>query len=68
MSMTITLNGEKLTFDQVSTVGDLLALIGLAGKPVVVELNQRALFPREVSASPIAEGDVIEIVQVTAGG
>jgi sulfur carrier protein len=68
MSMTITLNGEKRTFDQVSTVGDLLALIGLAGKPVVVELNQRALFPREVSASPIAEGDVIEIVQVTAGG
>ena len=65
---TITLNGEKREVENVATMSDLLGLIGLAGKPVVVEHNQQALFPREISTAPVADGDVIEIVQVTAGG
>ena len=65
---TITLNGEKRVVENVSTVGDLLDVIGLAGKPVVVEHNQQALFPREIATSPVSDGDLIEIVQVTAGG
>lgn len=66
--MTIILNGEKREFASIATVGDLLQQIGLGGKPVVVEQNKRALFPREIPASPVVDGDVIEIVQVTAGG
>ena len=66
--MTITLNGEKREIAGVATIGDLLQQIGLGGKPVVVEQNQRALFPREIQAAPVSDGDVIEIVQVTAGG
>jgi sulfur carrier protein len=54
--------------ENVSTVGDLLDVIGLAGKPVVVEHNQQALFPREIATAPVSDGDLIEIVQVTAGG
>lgn len=65
--MKITLNGEP-TDTQATTIGGLLDQIGLNGKPVVVEHNQRALFPREIAATLIADGDVIEIVQVTAGG
>jgi sulfur carrier protein len=65
---TITLNGEKRVVENVSTVGDLLDVIGLAGKPVVVEHNQQALFPREIATAPVSDGDLIEIVQVTAGG
>ena len=42
--------------------------LGLTGKPVVVELNQRALFPRELASTPLHEGDVLELVQITAGG
>jgi sulfur carrier protein len=66
--MTITLNGEKREFASIATVGDLLQHIGLGGKPVVVEQNERALFPREIAGAPVRDGDVIEIVQVTAGG
>jgi sulfur carrier protein len=66
--MTITLNGEKREFSGVATIADVLEQIGLGGKPVVVEQNQRALFPREIQAAPVVDGDVIEIVQVTAGG
>lgn len=64
----ITLNGEKREFSSLQTIGELLEQIGLGGRPVVVEHNQRALFPREISAAPVNDGDVIEIVQVTAGG
>lgn len=66
--MNITLNGEKRDAADAKTIGDLLQQIGLGGKPVVVEHNQRALFPREIPSAAISDGDVIEIVQVTAGG
>ena len=67
-AMTITLNGDKREFEKVRTLADVLRQIGLEGKPVVVEQNKRALFPREIPGAPVADGDVIEIVQVTAGG
>jgi len=66
--MQITLNGAKRAFDAPLTIRDLLAAVGLAGKPVVVEQNQAALLPRELDTATVAEGDVIEVVQITAGG
>jgi sulfur carrier protein len=42
--------------------------VDLAGKPVVVEHNQTALLPREIATTVVNDGDVIEIVQITAGG
>ena len=66
--MTITLNGEARAIESLRTLGDLLAQLGLAEKPVVVEHNKRALVPREIAATPVSDGDVIEIVQITAGG
>lgn len=66
--MNITLNGEKKEIAGLTNMGELLERIGFGGKPVVVEQNQRALFPREIPTSPVSDGDVIEIVQVTAGG
>lgn len=68
IAMTITLNGHKKEITGVTTIGSLLEQIGFGGKPVVVEQNQRALFPREIPTAPVGDGDVIEIVQVTAGG
>jgi thiamine biosynthesis protein ThiS len=66
--MTITLNGKKREFPEALTLSDLLEAVGLAGKPVVVEKNQHALLPREIATAGVEEGDVIEIVQITAGG
>lgn len=66
--MTITLNGQKHTAASPSTILELLATLGLAGHPVVVEHNQLALLPREHATVPVNDGDVIEIVQITAGG
>lgn len=66
--MQITLNGEKRTFDAPLTIRGLLDMLGLGGKPVVVEQNQAALLPRELDSACVSDGDVIEVVQITAGG
>jgi sulfur carrier protein len=66
--MTLTVNGQTRSFDSVTTIADLLESLGLTGKPVVVEHNQIALLPREIPTTPVTEGDIIEIVQITAGG
>lgn len=65
--MTITLNGTSQD-TAAATVTDLLHSIGLGDRPVVVEHNKRALLPREHAQTNVAEGDVIEVVQITAGG
>jgi sulfur carrier protein len=65
--MKLRVNGDDLE-TVAHTVRDLLHQLGLAGKPAVVELNQRALFPREHEGTPLSEGDILEIVQITAGG
>lgn len=66
--MTITLNGQNREFPQTLSLSDLLESLGLTGKPVVVEHNQVALLPKEIPVAQVNEGDVIEIVQITAGG
>jgi len=65
--MTITLNGKKHD-TTAATIRDLLHSIGLGDRPVVVEHNQRALLPREHAQTSLGDGDVIEVVQITAGG
>jgi len=66
--MTILLNGKEHPMDQSMTVLELLTSIGLAEKPVVVELNQKALFPREYTEQPLSNGDKLEIITIAAGG
>ena len=65
--MTITLNGKKHD-TEAATLLALLESIGMGERPVVVEHNQCALLAREHAKATLAEGDVIEVVQITAGG
>ena len=68
MHMKLTINGEHRDLPASLTVRGMLEHLGFAEKPVVVELNLSALFPREFSTTPLQDGDRIEIVQITAGG
>ncbi len=67
--MTITLNGQSRAFaaDHI-TVDGLLAEVGLAGKPVVVEVDQEAVFPADYGGTDIRDGSSVEIVAIAAGG
>lgn len=67
-NMKIKLNGKDHRLDQTSNVESLLNSMGLAGKPVVVELNKKALFPREYANIMLDDGDQLEIITIAAGG
>jgi sulfur carrier protein len=66
--MKIILNGKSHELPLAATVVDLLASIGLGGRPVVVEINKQALLPRQHATTELKEGDTLEVVQITAGG
>ena len=66
--MTITLNGAPHPLPQETTVGRLLENLGLAGKPVVVELDGQAVFPRDHAQAVVKPGARVEIVTLAAGG
>ncbi len=66
--MHLTINGETREFDSADTLGAFLAARGLNAKMVVVEHNGVIVPRTEYDAAPLSEGDVLEIVQMMAGG
>ena len=66
--MKIQLNGNPHEIETTMTVSDLLESIGFAGKPVVVELDEQAIFPRDYPTIVVGDGARIEIVTLAAGG
>lgn len=67
--MTLVLNGSPRTFEAGSlTIATLLEALGLAGKPVVVELDREPVFPADYAATEVRDGANVEIVIIAAGG
>ncbi|BCU75653.1 sulfur carrier protein ThiS [Luteolibacter sp. LG18] len=66
--MQITLNGQAHELAAPVSIERLLQEVGLGGKPVVVELNLEAIFPRDFPATQVNTGDRVEIVTLAAGG
>ncbi len=67
-TITISLNGQPRNIPAGSNVTDLLASVGFAGQPVLVELNGTALFPRDFDQTAFKEGDGVEVIRIVAGG
>lgn len=66
--MRIEVNGEPRQIEPGTTIGALLAELGLGGVLVAVERNE-AIVPRaEHAEAPIADGDRLEIVHFVGGG
>ena len=63
-----TLNGTPHPIDGPIPLDRLLDSLGLAGKPVVAELNKLAVFPREYPQTIVEPGARLEIVTLAAGG
>lgn len=66
--MKIILNGEEKEISAGTSIQQLLDCLGLAGKPVVIEHNKTAIFPRDYSNICFKENDQIEIINIAAGG
>jgi thiamine biosynthesis protein ThiS len=68
--MKIILNGKEkeLCDDSDTNITQLLESLGLAAKPVVIEHNKIAIFPRDYPNICFKENDQIEIINIAAGG
>ena len=66
--MQILLNGKSRGLESATTIEALLRELGLDGRPVLVEHNRKALFPREFASVEVRSGDEIEIIELAAGG
>jgi len=64
----ITANGETFDLADNTALPDFLAERGQAPERVVVERNGEALTQSETKAATLADGDVLEIVRIVAGG
>ncbi len=67
--MKLVLNGEEYELAKDgATVADLLRALGMAGRPVAVELNKELVFKRNHGTTAIQEGDRVEVVTMVGGG
>jgi thiamine biosynthesis protein ThiS len=67
-AMQITVNGQPRQTREATTLSELLGELGLADKPVAVEVNLQ-LVPRQRHAQhTLAAGDKLEIVTLVGGG
>ena len=66
--MTISLNGQPHDLPASCSVAELLADLGLEGKPVVIELDREPLLPADHATTRVESGATIEIVTLAAGG
>ena len=66
--MNIRLNGESRPLQTGTTLADLLAQEGLAGRRVAVEVNGQIVPRGRHPEHPLRDGDQVEIVHALGGG
>ncbi|MBV9655004.1 MAG: sulfur carrier protein ThiS [Acetobacteraceae bacterium] len=64
----LTVNGDARSFDAPQTVESLLEALGLDRRKIAIERNEE-IVPRGLyAATPLADGDALEIVHFIGGG
>jgi len=66
--LAITVNGEPQAVASGSTAFDLLVELGLVGRPVAVEVNERVVPRADLAGCMLSTGDRLEIVTLVGGG
>jgi len=66
--MTLTINGEDRSFKGLTTIASLVIALGLDVRKVAVERNLEIVPRSTYAATPVADGDRIEIVAFVGGG
>jgi sulfur carrier protein len=66
--MKLTINGQPREFTSLATLEDLLTALGLKQDRVAVERNGAIVSRDAWSATPLADGDRLEIVHFVGGG
>lgn len=66
--MQLTINGSERTINDADTVEAMLRELDLDPRGVVVELNRAIVRRALIAATPVRDGDVVEIVHFVGGG
>ncbi len=67
-SIKITVNGDTREFDSKSSLDDLLRVLDLDPGMVVVEHNRSIVRRPQLAATPLEDGDSVELVHFVGGG
>jgi thiamine biosynthesis protein ThiS len=67
-AMKLWVNGEERAVEAVADVAGLVAALGLDSRKVAVERNLEIVPRSTYAATPVADGDRIEIVHFIGGG
>ena len=62
------MNGKPKTLSDGSTIGDLIAFLGLRARSVVVERNGEPVGRSQFETVRLRDGDVLEVVKAVPGG
>ncbi len=66
--MRLHVNGEDRAFPGVATVADLAARLALPAFGSAIELNGEVVRRADQAATPLKEGDRLEVVRLVGGG
>lgn len=66
--VSVTVNGEVRPVAAGTTPLDLVESLGLAGRPLAVEVNESVVPRSRLAERPLVAGDRIEIVTLVGGG
>lgn len=66
--MTVIVNGEPRELPDGTTVSQLIARLGLEGRPIAVERNRDIVPKATYGQTRLQEGDRLEIVTFVGGG
>ncbi len=66
--ISVTINGEPRPVAAGSTALDLVESLGLAGRPLAVEVNEAVVPRARLGEQPLVAGDRVEIVTLVGGG
>ncbi len=67
-SIKITVNGDTREFDSKSSLDDLLRVLDLDPQMVVVEHNRSIVRRPQLAATPLEDGDSVELIHFVGGG
>jgi thiamine biosynthesis protein ThiS len=66
--MKIVLNGREQDIERGATIADLVALSGLVGKRVAIEVNREIVPRSDYATRTLGANDRIEVVHAIGGG
>jgi sulfur carrier protein len=68
LEITVIVNGESRAVPTGSTAADLVEALGLAGRPLAVEVNEEVVPRARLADCRLEPGDRLELVTLVGGG